>query len=196
MDRTLRAKSAISASNTDDNSSIISFSSPASFNKLAIQNAYIERLASLLAPFDKLLLALANYPNGVYFDTLVKSLTNDTYFSLLNSIYSLRYNEPDASPEFQQIVSLTMHSLETLRRFINIYDTAKVNELRILLENSKLNNYNGLLEGTITMDGLVDNSFEIIPIVYTSAYESYMNKFGRSGDDTILPYLSGLGTYK
>jgi hypothetical protein len=196
MDRTLRAKSAISASNTEDNSRIISFDSPASFNKLSLQSINISKLAALLSPFDKLLLSLANFPNGIYFDTLIKSLTNDTYFSLMNSLYSLRYNETDTTDEYKSIVDVSIHSLQTLRRFINIYDETKITELRILIENSQLANYNGILQGVVTMDGLVDNSFNIIPIVYTPAYIAYTDKFGRSGDDATLPYLSGLGTYK
>ena len=202
MDRTLRAKSAISASNTEDNSRIISFDSPASFNKLSLQSINISKLAQLLSPFDRLLLSLANFPNGIYFDTLIKSLTNDTYFSLMNSLYSLRYNESDTTDDYKTIVNISIHSLQTLRRFINIYDETKITKLRILIENSQQDNYNGMLEGVVTMDGLVDNSFNIIPIVYTPAYKSYTEKFGRSGDDTIVPvppnflYLSGVGTYK
>jgi len=193
MDRTIRAKSAISASNTDDNSSIISFDSPAAFYNLSRQNTYLNYLAGLLKPLDDLLLSLANYPNGLFFDTIIKTLTNDTYFSLINSLYSLRYNTSDTSPEFQTIVIASIHSLETLRRFINIYDETKIADLRIAIENSKLNNYNSSVSKVRTMDELVDNSFNIIRIKYSADYDRYLSRFGYGGDDKILPYLTKTG---
>jgi len=193
MDRTIRAKSAISASNTDDNSSIISFDSPAGFYNLSRQNTYLNSLANLLKPLDDLLLSLANYPNGLFFDTIIKTLTNDTYFSLINSLYSLRYNTADTSPEFRTIVIASIHSLETLRRFINIYDETKIADLRIAIENSKLNNYNSSVSKVRMMDELVDNSFNIIRIKYSADYEKYLNRFGYGGDDKILPYLTKTG---
>ena len=196
MDRTIRAKSAISACNTADNSSIISFDSPASFYILSIQNRNVETLAGLLKPLDNLLLRLANYPNGLFFDTLIQTLTNNTYFTLMNNLYSLRYNTSDISPEFETIVDSAMHSLETLRRFINIYDKTKLTQLRVEIENSKLNNYNASVSGVRMMDNLIDNSFNVIRINYSSEYANYLNKFGYSGDDMILPYLTGMGTYK
>jgi hypothetical protein len=196
MDRTIRAKSAISAVNTSDNSSIISFDSPASFYILSIQNKNITSLANLLKPLDDLLLSLANYPNGLFFDTLIKTLTNNTYFSLMNNLYSLRYNTADTSPEFETIVASAMHSLETLRRFINIYDETKLTELRVAIENSKLNNYNASVSGIRNMDNLVDNSFNVVRIKYSNEYANYLKTFGYSGDDAILPYLTGVGTYR
>lgn len=194
MDRTIRAKSPISASNTDDNSSIISFDSPAAFYNLSRQNTYLTYLAGLLKPLDALLLSLANYPNGLFFDTIIKTLTNDTYFSLINSLHSLRYNTSDTSPEFQTIVIASIHSLETLRRFINIYDETKIADLRVAIENSKLNNYNASVSKVRTMDALVDNSFNIIRIKYSADYERYLDRFGYGGDDKILPYLTNTGS--
>jgi hypothetical protein len=200
MDRTFRAKSAISSANNVDNSSIISFDSPASFNKLAIQNTNMQTLARLLKPLDDFLLQLSNYKTGLFFDTLVSYLTNDSYFSLINSLYSLRYNTGETSAEFKQIVETSIHNMESLRRLLNIYDKSKISELQVAIENSKINNYNASVSGVRTMDTLVDNSFNIMRIVYTSEYSNYLNIFGYEGDDpevdvNLHPYFTGSGTY-
>ena len=200
MDRTLRSKSAISSANNVDNSSIISFDSPASFNKLAIQNTNMQTLAMLLAPFDAFLLKLANYPNGLFFDTLVSYLTNEQYFVLINSLYSLRYNTPETSTEFKKIVETSIHNMESLRRFLNIYDKSKISELQVAIQNSKLNNYNASVSGVRTMDTLVDNSFNIMRIVFKPEYGDYLANFGYEGDDPegnviLHPYFTGMGIY-
>ena len=200
MDRTFRAKSAISSANNVDNSSIISFDSPASFNKLAIQNTNMQTLAMLLKPLDAFLLQLSNYKTGLFFDTLVSYLTNDSYFLLINSLYSLRYNTRETSDEFKQIVETSIHNMESLRRLLNIYDKSKISELQVAIENSKINNYNASVSGVRTMDTLVDNSFNIMRIVYSSEYADYLNTFGYEGDDpesdvNLHPFFTGAGTY-
>ena len=191
MDRTLRAKSAISQSNTYDNTSIISIESPASFYNLSILNTNVVYLSGLLKPLDNLLLSLANYPDGLFFDTIIQTLTNDTYFNLINSLQNLRYS--DITPELEMIVIASIHSLQALRRFINIHDESKLSELRIAIENSKLNNYNQSVSGVRTFDNLIDNSFNVIRIEYSDTYETYLNTFGYGGDDRILPYLTNIG---
>ena len=191
MDRTLRAKSAISQANTYDNTSIISIESPASFYNLSILNTNVVYLSGLLKPLDNLLLSLANYPDGLFFDTIIQTLTNDTYFNLINSLQNLRYS--DTTPEFEMIVIASIHSLQALRRFINIHDESKLSELRIAIENSKLNNYNQSVSGVRTFDNLIDNSFNVIRIEYSDTYETYLNTFGYGGDDRILPYLTNIG---
>jgi hypothetical protein len=191
MDRTLRAKSAISQANTYDNTSIISVESPAAFYNLSILNKNVIYLSGLLRPLDNLLLSLANYPDGLFFDTIIQTLTNDTYFNLINNLQNLR--SQDTTPEFEMIVIASIHSLQALRRFINIHDESKLSELRIAIENSKLNNYNQSVSGVRTFDNLIDNSFNVIRIEYSSTYESYLNTFGYGGDDRILPYLTNIG---
>ena len=191
MDRTLRAKSAISQANTYDNTSIISIESPASFYNLSILNTNVVYLSGLLKPLDNLLLSLANYPDGLFFDTIIQTLTNDTYFNLINSLQNLRYS--DITPELEMIVIASIHSLQALRRFINIHDESKLSELRIAIENSKLNNYNQSVSGVRTFDNLIDNSFNVIRIEYSDTYETYLNTFGYGGDDRILPYLTNIG---
>lgn len=191
MDRTLRAKSAISQANTYDNTSIISIESPASFYNLSILNTNVVYLSGLLKPLDNLLLSLANYPDGLFFDTIIQTLTNDTYFNLINSLQNLRYS--DTTPEFEMIVIASIHSLQALRRFISIHDESKLSELRIAIENSKLNNYNQSVSGVRTFDNLIDNSFNVIRIEYSDTYETYLNTFGYGGDDRILPYLTNIG---
>jgi len=191
MDRTLRAKSAISQANTYDNTSIISVESPAAFYNLSILNKNVIYLSGLLKPLDNLLLSLANYPDGLFFDTIIQTLTNDTYFNLINNLQNLR--SQDTTPEFEMIVIASIHSLQALRRFINIHDESKLSELRIAIENSKLNNYNQSVSGVRTFDNLIDNSFNVIRIEYSGTYESYLNRFGYGGDDRILPYLTNMG---
>lgn len=191
MDRTLRAKSAISQANTYDTTSIISIESPASFYNLSILNTNVVYLSGLLKPLDNLLLSLANYPDGLFFDTIIQTLTNDTYFRLINSLQNLRYS--DITPEFEMIVIASIHSLQALRRFISIHDESKLSELRIAIENSKLNNYNQSVSGVRTFDNLIDNSFNVIRIEYSDTYETYLNTFGYGGDDRILPYLTNIG---
>jgi len=192
MDRTLRAKSAISQANTYDNTSIISVESPAAFYNLSILNKNVIYLSGLLRPLDNLLLSLANYPDGLFFDTIIQTLTNDTYFNLINNLQNLR--SQDTTPEFEMIVIASIHSLQALRRFINIHDESKLSELRIAIENSKLNNYNQSVSGVRTFDNLIDNSFNVIRIEYSDTYESYLNTFGYGGDDRILPYLTNIGS--
>ena len=191
MDRTLRAKSAISQANTYDNTSIISVESPAAFYNLSILNTNVVYLSGLLKPLDNLLLSLANYPDGLFFDTIIQTLTNNTYFNLINSLQNLRYS--DTTPEFEMIVIASIHSLQALRRFISIHDESKLSELRIAIENSKLNNYNQSVSGVRTFDNLIDNSFNVIRIEYSDTYETYLNTFGYGGDDRILPYLTNIG---
>ena len=191
MDRTLRAKSAISQANTYDNTSIISIESPAAFYNLSILNTNVVYLSGLLKPLDNLLLSLANYPDGLFFDTIIQTLTNNTYFNLINSLQNLRYS--DTTPEFEMIVIASIHSLQALRRFISIHDESKLSELRIAIENSKLNNYNQSVSGVRTFDNLIDNSFNVIRIEYSDTYETYLNTFGYGGDDRILPYLTNIG---
>lgn len=191
MDRTLRAKSAISQANTYDNTSIISIESPAAFYNLSILNRNVVDLSVLLKPLNYLLLSLANYPDGLFFDTIIQTLTNDKYFTLINNLQNLR--SQDVTPEFEMIVIASIHSLQALRRFINIHDESKLSELRIAIENSKLNNYNQSVSGVRTFDNLIDNSFNVIRIEYSGIYESYLNTFGYGGDDRILPYLTNIG---
>jgi hypothetical protein len=191
MDRTLRAKSAISQANTYDNTSIISVESPAAFYNLSILNKNVIYLSGLLRPLDNLLLSLANYPDGLFFDTIIQTLTNDKYFTLINNLQNLR--SQDTTPDFEMIVIASIHSLQALRRFINIHDESKLSELRIAIENSKLNNYNQSVSGVRTFDNLIDNSFNVIRIEYSDTYESYLNTFGYGGDDRILPYLTNIG---
>jgi len=191
MDRTLRAKSAISQANTYDNTSIISIESPAAFYNLSILNRNVAYLSVLLKPLNNLLLSLANYPDGLFFDTIIQTLTNDKYFTLINNLQNLR--SQDVTPEFEMIVIASIHSLQALRRFINIHDESKLSELRIAIENSKLNNYNQSVSGVRTFDNLIDNSFNVIRIEYSGIYESYLNTFGYGGDDRILPYLTNIG---
>lgn len=191
MDRTLRAKSAISQANTYDNTSIISVESPAAFYNLSILNRNVIYLSDLLKPLNNLLLSLANYPDGLFFDTIIQTLTNYKYFKLINDLQNLR--SQDITPEFEMIVNASIHSLQALRRFINIHDESKLSELRIAIENSKLNNYNQSVSGVRTFDNLIDNSFNVIRIEYSGNYESYLNTFGYGGDDRILPYLTNIG---